>query len=488
MASSVSENVPPDRGRTSFDSEMEELSAICLNANNAPSKRPADHPQEIPEKRSAPSLPPSASVQHSYILPGYESQSDLKYTDTDSGPFVVHVAKSENDLSTSSKNMQTFKIAQVIYNGKVSGIQEIKNLGRNKVAIYFKKYSDANAFLCHPLLTVNKLTAVIPRFQVTRMGVVRQIPLDWSLENFVSWIECRSDSTTVIKARRLNRKKRVDGQTIWEPTGTVVLTFLGQKLPSHIYCCSVSTPVDIYTLPTIQCLKCCRFGHVRDQCRSIPRCSRCAGPHEASFCKIGDDKVSCLFCSGLHAASDPNCPEQARQRSIKLLMSEENISYIEAARKYRPVRSSYSNVTNAPPPQHLNYPNPILSKHSVSSAASSSDIHSKQASPSTSYRKTFFIERRPRPDLGKSFDHQAHSKITSSPAPSLPNGCALNAPTNPSPNDNLAELLSMTLVSMFAKFNDILPYKVLEQIQSIITSLIQSYLNKNGESHTVEHS
>lgn len=119
-----------------------------------------------------------------YTRPTYESQSDLKYTDTDSGPFVVPVAKSENYLSTSSRNIQTFKIAQILYDGNVSGIHEIKNLGRNKVAIYLKKYSDANAFLCHPLLAVSKLTDNIPRFQVTRIGVVRQIQLESSLENF----------------------------------------------------------------------------------------------------------------------------------------------------------------------------------------------------------------------------------------------------------------------------------------------------------------
>lgn len=485
MSSSVGENVPPDRGRSSLDSEMDDLSLILNSPVKASQKRPAEDVLSVPEKRSAPHLPAAASNQHTYTRPGFDNNSVLNYSETDSGPFVVHVSRSDGDFAPVSNHTRTLKIAQIIYNGKISGIDEIKNMGRNRAAIIFKTYNEANSFLTNPLLSSNKLSAIIPRFQVTRMGVVRQIPVEWSLEDLVSWIECRSVSTTVIKARRMNKKKKIDGKTVWEPTGTVVLSFLGQVLPKHVYCCSVSLPVNIYTLPTIQCLKCCRFGHIRDQCRSQARCSRCAGPHEGNSCSVSENNITCLFCSGCHPASDPKCPEHARQRSIKMVMSEENISYIEAARRFPSVRTSYADVANSSLPQK-----PIFLSRSAPSSNTlpSSSPSSSRHTPSTSYKKTVFIEKSSKPILSKSYDRHAHNNIISPPNSCLPNGCALSTPTPcaPATNDNLAELMSMLLLNILSKFNDILPNNVLIQIHALISSLVNSQPKHNDEGPTME--
>lgn len=57
-----------------------------------------------------------ASTQHTFIRPGYESNSNFYYTYENSGPFIVHVVCSGNDESSSSNHMRALRIAQIIYN------------------------------------------------------------------------------------------------------------------------------------------------------------------------------------------------------------------------------------------------------------------------------------------------------------------------------------------------------------------------------------
>ncbi|KAJ8720530.1 hypothetical protein PYW08_005995 [Mythimna loreyi] len=128
--------------------------------------------------------------------------------------------------------------------------------------------TDANNFVNNPVLRDNNLSATIPRFHVTRMGVVKDIPTDWTLEELVLGIETPRNCGEVIKARRLNFKNRKENSVSWSPSTTVVLTFSGQVLPEKVYCYNASLPVSVYYLPTIQCMNCLRFGHISSQCRS----------------------------------------------------------------------------------------------------------------------------------------------------------------------------------------------------------------------------
>lgn len=489
MQTSVGENVPPDRGKPPTAFTLEQLSQICQSPGKSSMKRSAtalDSPPNRPLSSKTKTTPPSASILHSFTRPGFELNSDLKYTENDSGPFIVHVSISESDPSRFSSNMRPLKIAQAIYNGKVSGIDEIKHLGRNKVSVIFNSHLDANNFLSNPILSINKLTAAIPRFLLTRMGVIRDVPTDWSMEELVQFIEPLQPCPLIIKARRLNRKKKLEDGTIWEPTGSVVLTFLGQTLPNHVYCCNMSLPVDRYSLPTIQCHKCCKFGHVRDQCRSNHRCFRCAGLHEGSSCNVPDDKITCLFCSGSHLATDFKCPEHNRQKYIKITMSEENIGYIEASRRYPPVRSSYANIASSYEPRKpvfLNKPSSLPSPR-----YSRPNQTQPQTLPSTfSYRKTVSIPHHPKPVPSQSYDRVAHQSIISTPSSAFPNGCALNnsSSINQPSNDSLAELMSMALVNIFPKLSEILPYNTLQMIQSIVSSLLNLHSN-NGKTTPME--
>ena len=415
----------------------------------------------------------SASIQTSFTHPDFSSLK-CTYSENDVAPYIVHVQKKEIDPS-SGTILRPIKFGQFLYNLKVQGVVRdgVKRIGRNRFSVEFQSSADANSFHSLPALTTNNYEATIPSYIVTRMGIVRNIPVEWSMEEVVSSVEVPPGFGRVIKARRLNRKTTTDnGSPSWIPTQSIVVTFSGQKLPPNIYCFYNSLPVEIYLLPTIQCNKCCRFGHIKAQCRSRPRCYKCAQNHEGSECS--SSAVSCLFCSGPHSANDQSCPEHFRQKNIKMLMSQENVSYIEASSKFQSVRRSFADTTRVATP-------PVFSPISNSQSTPNPPPHS-------SYRKTTFTPRRVfSPASTHGYDRQAHQEIISTPPLSLPNGHALNEPpfnesSSITPNDNLLELLVNTIINIITRFNDTqLPNHMHRKLSALIDALSNGSQNNTME-------
>ncbi|CAH2238588.1 jg23693 [Pararge aegeria aegeria] len=199
------------------------------------------------------------SIQLIYIHPSLEVASK-KYLDTDSGPFVVYVSREVTDPSAGS-SIRAIKFGQFLYKNKIKSIVNdgVKSVGRNKMSVEFK-CGDA------------EFKGYIPTFNITRMGLVRGVPVEWHLDEFVESLDLPSGCGEVLKARRLNRKQITEGIVTWVPTQSVVVTFRGQVLPNKIYSYHTSLPVETYYFPSIQCVNCCRFGHTKIQCRSKPRC------------------------------------------------------------------------------------------------------------------------------------------------------------------------------------------------------------------------
>ncbi|KAL0829149.1 hypothetical protein ABMA28_004000 [Loxostege sticticalis] len=355
----------------------------------------------------------------------------------------------------------------MLSHNKVKGIVKdgVKSAGRNRVSIEFKTAADANTFVPSQFLASNGFKAIIPTYNVTRMGIVRGVPVDWSLDEFIESLELPEKCGCVLKARRLNRKTTSDGNTIWTPTQTVVLTFAGQTLPKKVYSFHTSLVVETYLLPTIQCHNCCRFGHVKSQCRSKARCFRCAQPHAGDECQVPREAASCLLCSGSHSAIDKSCPEQSRQRSIKLLMSQDNISYLEASARVPSVRRPYNEVTKTP----INVPTPSMPQRRSSQAPT--------PSPVSSYRKTVTQTPRPRTRLSSGFDRLAHQAIVADPPSLIQNGCALqNSSTK---NDNLIESAIAFVIQIVSKFSDALPSNVATQLSELYSILPPESLSKS---------
>lgn len=450
---------PPDTGDPTYDQDAimsksspshqitrkHKLSTIDSNSS---SKKTMVHPSTA-----------SPSVQSLYTHPSF-SEGPKSYSDDDKGPFIVHVARETPD-SASGTTIRALKFGQFLHTHKIASIVKdgVKNVGRNKISVEFASAEAANDFLKNPILGMCKFNATVPTYNVTRMGLVKGIPVDWSMDELVESLELPSGCGAIMKARRLNRKNIQEGSVTWVPTQSVVLTFRGQVLPNRVYSFHNSLPVETYNLPTIQCLNCCRFGHIKTQCRSKPRCYKCSQSHTGESCDVPKEKATCLHCSGRHFTTEKDCPEYLRQIKIKIDMSTDNISYIEASSRYPPVRRSYAEMTKEmfTPPVYI-----------------PSSSTQPPSSPNRSYRKTVTHYPRPVAALGKGYDKQAHQSIVGDIPFSLPNGCALNNPhTSLTPySSNLLENLVQMVISIVTTCNDMsLPPNVaasLAQLFSVV--------------------
>lgn len=88
----------------------------------------------------------------------------------------------------------------------------MKNVGRNKINVEFSTTLYFNLSLC-------KYIDVIPSFNITRMDIIRDVPLEFSLDEFVYSLEFSSW-----------------GNTTCAPTfESVVVIFRGQMLPRRVF-------------------------------------------------------------------------------------------------------------------------------------------------------------------------------------------------------------------------------------------------------------
>lgn len=434
------------------------------SAGKSASKRSSDvdpEPINQPKRMTNPENP-SPSISTIYTHPSLEVP--YSYSSEDKGPFLVHVSRPEADPS-SGLSLRPIKIGQFLSHNNVNGIIKgsVKSVGRNKVAIEFITGEQANQFINNQALARNNLIAKIPSYNITRLGLVRGVPCEWSMVEFVEAAQLPPGCGIIVKARRLNRKITSEGNTQWAPTQSVVVTIAGQVLPKYIYCHYTSLTVETYFLPTIQCLNCCRFGHIKTQCRSKPRCYRCSQDHTGDSCDVDELSAICMFCSGNHFSTNKNCTEQSRQKSIKVVMSQQNISYLEASQQIPSVRKSYSATVNSPPTTHI-YDQQL-------NLNSSPQVLLNLPSYSKSYKKTFLTPARPKPVPGKGYDRLTHSSLTSPPHFTLPNGSAIQSNTNNNnaltPNENLVELLLDFVSNFILKFNDCIPTNVADKVANL---------------------
>ncbi|KAI5636969.1 hypothetical protein NE865_10269 [Phthorimaea operculella] len=349
--------------------------------------------------------------------------SRTEYLRTDVAPYLIHVQRIESSPNDGTilhpitfGNLLRKMNCQNVIPGSV------KRIGRNRCAVAFSKYSDANDFLSSSLLEMNKLKAFIPTFHVTRMGLVRGIPIEWDEEEIKDNITTPIGCGNIIKVRRLNYKVNIDGNTSWKPSQSVVVTFDGQVLPKRLFMCYNALPVEVYVYPTIQCFRCCKYGHTKMQCRSkSPKCFKCSKDHLGETCTKEEGSASCVMCGGRHFATDKACPENIRQKEIKHTMAHSCISYLEASKLFPPVSRSFADVVASEPNESIN--------------------EEKNSPSRISYKKTVFKKPRSPPKTQGGYDRAAHSVLLKEfEAPPSENGCAY------APKDSESEDFDMSLI------------------------------------------
>ncbi|KAL4706053.1 hypothetical protein ACJJTC_013520, partial [Scirpophaga incertulas] len=174
-------------------------------------------------------------------------------------------------------------------------------------------------------------------------------------------------------------------------------------------------------------------------------------PHDGSSCS--QVTPTCLLCLGNHRAKNPICPEHHRQKQLKIIMSQENITYSEASVRVPRVRKSFTDTVRS------GFIEPVLSDSSLPP--------STQPSPSiptnSSYRKTVYVTKNlPKSAASPGYDRQALSNIVRSPSFQSPDGhCLQNGNHRQDNNDHFIEMLLASAISILSRFDDIeLPYKI----------------------------
>lgn len=450
----------------------------------ADSNRSQELDSQIPPGQNMMTQPPITATPPAHLiadtpdLTQTESPASLftpvgreRYTTNDQGPYIVHIQKIETAPDSGvTLHPVTFGLFLQKRKREFHNIIEgsVKRIGRNRVSLGFHSAEDANSFLDSPTLMHNKYKAFLPTFNVTRMGLVRGVPAEWSPEEVLEQVQVpvNSGGARPIKVRRLNFKKnRPDGTFSWLPSESVVITFDGQSLPKRVYLCLNSLPVETYQYPTVQCFKCCRFGHTKEKCRSLPRCFRCGGGHVGESCEVDVETHGSLCCNcprsvaAGHFANSKSCPEYARQIKIKKTMTDENISYIEASNLHAKIsQRSYANVTSAP-------------------------LHSPTV---LSYKKTVFRQPRSPPQLDKGYDRRAHEALTRDPV-------VESRPIYPEQRQSRESVISELIKLLSSVVKVLSPSSPLSDpsLLSHAAPFISSFLfpsNNGSSSSSVEHS
>ena len=292
----------------------------------------------------------STSGEHmpQHTSPTSENQPKYsnKYEMNDCGPFLV-ILESINQNIGKLHPMSIGKLLLQQHKELDNFIQSITFAGRNRIKVIMKSAYHANMLLNSKILEQKEIKSFIPQYLTKRVGIVRGVELSLSDDEIKSLISPLSGQIfTVVEAMRMKRRVIIEGkEPEYIPTGTVKLTFKGQRLPECISLCKVICNVEPYIQRVVQCYKCLRYGHVSVQCKSKDRCAKCANEHITSECP-STNAPSCIFCKGSHLSSDHKvCPEYLKQKNIKNIMAQENISYRDDSSK---INNSFSSVLQSP--------------------------------------------------------------------------------------------------------------------------------------------
>ncbi|CAH3905222.1 unnamed protein product [Pieris brassicae] len=140
-----------------------------------------------------PSKKPITDVRSSAgdVNPGFYSHPSLtdspkSYHINDKGPFLIHVSCPESDPSA-SLSIRSIIFGHFLIKYKVSNIVQdaVNKVGRNRISFEFKSGLDANNFLSNHIVPSNNYSVTIPNCNDSRMGLVRGVPADWSMQEFV---------------------------------------------------------------------------------------------------------------------------------------------------------------------------------------------------------------------------------------------------------------------------------------------------------------
>ncbi|KAJ2951732.1 hypothetical protein O0L34_g13897 [Tuta absoluta] len=179
-----------------------------------------------PTQVSDSSQSPQSNNTQSQSNQNHQNSTRQFYKESDTGPFIVHVVKE----GESDQQVHPIMFGKLIFSLKIKNIKMggIKKIGRNRLSIEFENPFGANEFLKNDTLGKSKYRCFIPSYNVTRLGVVKGLPIEFTEEDIIENITLPYGySGKIIRARRLKYRKMDEAtRTVSRlDSETVVLTF-----------------------------------------------------------------------------------------------------------------------------------------------------------------------------------------------------------------------------------------------------------------------
>lgn len=249
---------------------------------------------------------------------------DTRYGLNSVGAYIVHINSNGQNIG----NMHPLALGKLLYTSNIKNIKEVKRLGINNIAVEFNSAAAANSFLDSDFITNQNLTAYIPNYQLTSKGIVKGIPVEVSMDEVIAHSQ-NPLNLRITEAKRFTRKI-ADNVEARAKTQTVLITFKGQTIPSHIYMWHCRFKVESFNPRPMQCWRCQRFGHRANNCKGKAICRNCGEEHDTKECNATQYK--CANCEGPHRAGHVTCMKYAEQCKITTIMRKKNMSFREASR------------------------------------------------------------------------------------------------------------------------------------------------------------
>ncbi|KAJ4426388.1 hypothetical protein ANN_27202 [Periplaneta americana] len=272
------------------------------------------------------------------------------------------------------------KLGKMLFDSNIPNIQVLKPAGRNKFEIHFTNYFQ---FLISDFDSkYNCSTLIIPYYHIHCKGILKNIAKDIDMDDIVKF-GTYNDNTTITHAYRFNQKEIDQGERVWMPSTTVLVTFWSQLLPKDVKLFYTIHTVQKYNNKVLQCRNCNKFGHSPKFCHNTATCMKCASEHSVrectsshemhneklfrlnydepdslqtlklvyirtTFCCIRPYSGDVLNCTLQHMSNNPECPKYKTELSILQKMADLKVSRYDAIAIYQG-RRTFAEVTS----QHL---------------------------------------------------------------------------------------------------------------------------------------
>lgn len=234
-----------------------------------------------------------------------------------------------------------FALAKLFKNQNICDIHRVKYVNPYKIIVEVNGERSAEL-----LSTCEHLLEMGWRFQRPlevglSYGVIKHIELDLSEDELLKSI---TGVTEVVNVKRLKRRHH-EGEGGWVNCESVRVGFRGSSLPSYVFIYDLKVNVEPYVFPVTQCSRCWRFGHTIKMCPSKRVfCPKCGGKHDNCSSNI----YKCINCTKNHMSLSRDCPVYIKERKIRNIMAEFNVSYRKAVTMYVPLPPTDSELERSP--------------------------------------------------------------------------------------------------------------------------------------------